>query len=98
MGLPAVNTSPGRQYQLVTSNDSYSVGCHFKFILTEMGEIIRTKTERGKQTLDGILIDGCFKYCQTFFMQLYTILGTVNGHYMALAYCLLSNKTQRYLT
>ena len=45
-------------------------------------------------TLDGILIDGPFKYCPTFFMQLYTIHGMVNGHYMPLVYCLLPNKTQ----
>ena len=45
-------------------------------------------------TLDGILIDGTFKNCPTFFMQLYTIHGTVNGHYMPLVYCLLPNKTQ----
>ena len=38
MGLAVVNTSPGGQYQLVctikysTSNGSYLVGCHFKFI------------------------------------------------------------------
>ena len=44
-------------------------------------------------TMDGILIEETFKYCPTFFMQLYTIHGTVNGHYMPLMYCLLPNKT-----
>ena len=41
--------------------------------LTEMGEIIRTTTKRGGWTLDGILIDGIFKHCPTFFMQLYSV-------------------------
>ena len=59
-----------------------------------MGEIIGTTTERGGRTLDDILIDGTFRYCPTFFMQLYTIHGTVNGYYMPLVYCLLPNKTQ----
>ena len=58
-----------------------------------MGEIIGTSTEHGEQTLDGRLIDGTFKYCPTFFMQLYTIHGMVNG-YMPLVYCLLPNKTK----
>ena len=44
--------------------------------------------------LDGILVDGTFKYCPTFFLQLYTIHGTENGHYMPLVYCLLPNKAQ----
>ena len=51
-----------------------------------MGEIIRTTTERGGWSLDGRLTDGTFKYCPTFFMQLYTIHGTVNGHSNALAF------------
>ena len=59
-----------------------------------MSEIIRTTTERGGRTLGGILIDGTFKYCPAFFMQLYTTHGAVNGLYMPLLYCLLSNKTQ----
>ena len=43
MGLPVVNTSLGRQYQPVctikysTSNGSYLVGCHFKFIFKRDG-------------------------------------------------------------
>ena len=59
-----------------------------------MDEIICTTTKRRGRTLDGILKDGTFKYCPTFFMQLYTIHGTVIGHYMPLVYCLLPNKTQ----
>ena len=43
-----------------------------------MCETIHTTTERGGQILDGILIDGNFKYCPTFFMQLYTLEGMVN--------------------
>ena len=80
MGLPVVNTSPDRQYQLVCTTKyskvkvnvlAYSVGCHFKFTLTEKGE-----HERGGWTLDGIHVDGTFKHCPTFYMQLYTIHGT----------------------
>ena len=43
IGLPVLTTSPGRQYQLVctikysTSNSSYLVGCHFKFIFNRDG-------------------------------------------------------------
>ena len=59
-----------------------------------MGEIIPTTTKRGEQTLDGILIDDTFKYWPTFLVQLYTMHGTVNGHYMPLVYSLLPNKTQ----
>ena len=50
--------------------------------LTQMDEIIRTTTKHGGWTLDGILKDGTFKYCPTFFMQLYTKHGTVNGNYL----------------
>ena len=47
------------------------------------------------ENLDGILVDGTFKYCPTFFLQLTTIHGTESGHYMPLVYCLLPNKAQR---
>ena len=97
MGLPVVNTSPGRQYQLVCTI-KYSTLSQLVVILNsflaEMGEIIRTISECGGQTLDGILIEGTFKYCPTFFMQLFTIQGTANEHNMPLVYCLLPNKTQ----
>ena len=81
-----------------TSNGSYLVGCYLNSFLTEMGEIIPATTEHGGQTSDSILIDGTFKNCPTFFRQLYTVHGTVNGHYMLLVYCLLSNKTQDIYT
>ena len=38
-----------------------------------MSEIIRITTERGGQILDGILIDGTFKYFPTIFMHIYAI-------------------------
>ena len=77
MGLPIVNRSPGRHYQLVcTIKYSSSNGSYFSQLvvilnsfLTQMGEILRTTTERGGWTLDGILIDGTYKYCPTFFIS-----------------------------
>ena len=45
------------------------------------------------ENVEGILYDGTFKYCPHF-SSTYTIHGTVNGHYMSLVYCLLSNMAQ----
>ena len=76
----------------------HEIGLILYSFLTEMGEIIRTTTERGGRTMGGNLIDTTFKYCPTFFMQVNTctIHGMVNGHYMSLVYCLFTvpNKTQ----
>ena len=70
--MKSLSLLAGRTVTVLTQ----SIGCHFNSFLTEMDEIIRTTTERGGQTLNGILIDGTFQ----FFMQLYTIHGTVDGH------------------
>ena len=43
---------------------------------------------------DIVLMDGTFKSCPRFFMQLYTIFGYANHFYLPLVYGLLSNKEQ----
>ena len=43
---------------------------------------------------DIVLMDGTFKSCPRFFMQLYTIFGYANHCYLPLVYGLLSNKEQ----
>lgn len=42
--------------------------------------------------LETIYVDGTFKYCTKFFNQLFTVHGLENGHYVPLAFFLLSNK------
>ena len=50
------------------------------------------------RTLDGILIGGTFKYCPTFFMQLYTIHGKMNGHYKyAISILSVTKQDTRYI-
>jgi len=43
-------------------------------------------------TVNTIYVDGTFKYCPKFFLQLFTICGLSNGHYIPLVYFLLHNK------
>jgi hypothetical protein len=39
-----------------------------------------------------IFLDGTFKYCPKYFLQLFTLHGYYNGHYIPLAFCLLKDK------
>jgi hypothetical protein len=42
-------------------------------------------------------MDGTFKYCPKYFLQLFTLHGYYNGHYIPLAFCLLKDKlTETY--
>jgi hypothetical protein len=42
-------------------------------------------------------MDGTFKYCPKYFLQLFTLHGYYNGHYNPLAFCLLKDKlTETY--
>jgi len=41
-----------------------------------------------------IFIDGTFKCCAKFFLQLYSIHGLLNGHYVPLVFTLLCDKSQ----
>jgi hypothetical protein len=44
-----------------------------------------------------IFMDGTFKYCPKYFLQLFTLHGYYNGHYIPLAFCLLKDKlTETY--
>jgi hypothetical protein len=43
---------------------------------------------------DTVLMDGTFRSCPRFFMQLYTIFGYANNCYLPLVYALLCNKEQ----
>jgi hypothetical protein len=38
-------------------------------------------------------MDGTFKYCPKYFLQLFTLHGYYNGHYIPLAFCLLKDKS-----
>lgn len=40
-----------------------------------------------------IFMDGTFKYSSKYFVQLFTIHGQCNGHYIPLVFCLLKDKT-----
>jgi hypothetical protein len=44
-----------------------------------------------------IFMDETFKYCPKYFLQLFTLHGYYNGHYIPLAFCLLKDKlTETY--
>ncbi|KAF0686992.1 Uncharacterized protein FWK35_00038294, partial [Aphis craccivora] len=43
-------------------------------------------------TVKTIYVDGTFKYCPKFFLQLFTIHGLNNGYYIPLVFFLLNNK------
>jgi len=43
-------------------------------------------------SVDTVYMDGTFDYCTRFFMQMFTIHGFQNGHYVPLIFCLLPNK------
>lgn len=43
---------------------------------------------------DKIYMDGTFKYCTKFWLQLFTIHGIENGRYVPLIFCLLPNKQE----
>lgn len=46
-----------------------------------------------------VYMDGTFTYCTKFFLQLFTIHGFENGHYVPYMFCLLKNKqSQTYET
>lgn len=40
-----------------------------------------------------VYLDGTFTYCTKFFKQLVTLHGFINGHYIPLIFCLLSDKS-----
>ncbi|KAF0757884.1 Uncharacterized protein FWK35_00013416 [Aphis craccivora] len=42
--------------------------------------------------IDDLYMDGTFKYAARFFMQMFTIHGIKNGHYIPLVFCLLPDK------
>lgn len=44
-------------------------------------------------TISRIYLDGTFDYCTKYFLQLFTIHGYINGHYIPMLFCLLPNKT-----
>jgi len=41
-----------------------------------------------------VYIDGTFSYCPIFFLQLFTLHGFINNHYVPLVFCLLPDKKQ----
>jgi len=41
-----------------------------------------------------VYIDGTFSYCPNFFLQLFTLHGFINNHYVPLVFCLLPDKKQ----
>lgn len=43
-------------------------------------------------SMDALYMDGTFSYTTKFFLQLFTIHGLKNGHYVPLLFCLLPNK------
>lgn len=57
--------------------------------------IIMFSCEKNLNTLCSLktmYVDGTFKYCTKFFVQLFTIHGLSNGHYIPLVFFLLNNK------
>lgn len=45
-------------------------------------------------TMDIFYMDGTFSFCTKFFLQLFTIHGQKNGHYVPLIFCLLPDKNK----
>ena len=66
-------------------------------ITDDGGGFVVFTTETNLHTLCNayvITMDGTFRVCPKFFHQLlYTVHGYVNGHYIPLVHCLLSNKS-----
>lgn len=57
--------------------------------------IFRCKTNlKILSTAEWIYMDGTFEDSFKFFLQLFTIHGYLNGHYIPLVFCLLKAKTQ----
>lgn len=73
-----------------------SKGEHFLLINSRENNIIVFTCETNIRTLckmNVLYMDGTFSYCTKFFLQLFTIHGLCNGHYVPLVYCLLPNKS-----
>lgn len=39
-----------------------------------------------------VYMDGTFDYCPKYFLQLFTVFGHLNGHYVPMVFCLLADK------
>ena len=84
-----------------TSTPQTSKGECFLFINCLKSNIILFSCETNIRVLtemDIVYMDGTFSYCTKYFLQLFTIHGLTNGHYIPLLYCLLPNKnTKTYM-
>lgn len=72
-----------------------SKGENFLFVNCLESSIIVFTCETNIRILDKIdvvYMDGTFSYCTKYYLQLFTIHGLINGHYIPLLYCLLPNK------
>lgn len=79
--------------------NSYSVKTSknesFVFINSLHDNIIVFSCETNIRSLCGmdyIYMDGTFSYCTKYFLQLFTIHGLKNGHYIPLVFCILRDK------
>jgi len=72
-------------------NTNTKQGEPFLLINDEEKHIIIVTCESNMRFLceiDDLYMDGTFKYAASFFMQMFTIHGIKNGHYIPLVFCL----------
>lgn len=80
---------------LININTNTKQGEPFLLINDEEKHIIIFTCESNMRFLceiDDLYMDGTFKYAARFFMQMFTIHGIKNGHYIPLVFCLLPDK------
>lgn len=73
-------------------------GENFLFLNCEKEHIVVFSCETNIQKMcksNQIYMDGTFTYCTKFFLQLFTLHGYDNGHYVPYMFCLLKNKQSK---
>lgn len=76
-----VKTMNGESFLILNDSEKHIIIFSCQTNLTFINEV------------DTIYMDGTFKYCPRFFLQMFTIHGLKNGHYIPLIFCLLPDKS-----
>lgn len=81
LGAMDLKTKQGEDFLLINDQQKNIVifSCHTNILFLK--------------EVDTLYMDGTFKYSARFFIQLFTIHGLKNGHYIPLIFCLLPTKT-----
>lgn len=80
LNTPEIMTTKNEPFVLVNDEDKNIIILSCKTNLTFLCNV------------ETIYMDGTFKFCARFFMQMFTIHGFKNGHYVPLIFCLLPDK------